>query len=235
MTEREVPKVYIPCSNCLTSVLHTKTRLIKIAIRITIIIIIIGVGNYNINNTILVFASRSQPHDKVVEQKELVDIKDNVRPKIKIIDPSPQSTIPLSYITINGTASDSGSGIQKVEILAHIYPFDGLFNYQEANPISTYGHWSKWSITLPINTVGVYRILPHAIDNAGNENWDEVRIEVPFFADSASSSSSEVGVAQLLPSCSSPSPSASSMKKIALVIPKFTETAYLPNSFYYFL
>jgi hypothetical protein len=47
----------------------------------------------------------------------------------------------------------------------------------------------------------------HAIDNAGNENWDEVRINVPFFADSASSSSSEVGVAQLLPSSSSPSQS----------------------------
>jgi hypothetical protein len=79
----------------LTSVLHTMTRLIKIALRITIIIfILIGVGNYNVNNTILVFASRSQPHDKGVEQKELVDIKDNVRPTIKIIDPLPQSTIP---------------------------------------------------------------------------------------------------------------------------------------------
>jgi hypothetical protein len=87
---------------------------------------------------------------------------------------------------------------------------------------------------VPLDSVGVYRILAHAIDNAGNENWDEVRINVPFFADSASSSSSEVGVAQLLPSSSSPSQSANSMKKIALVIPSFTEAAYFPNAFYTF-
>jgi N,N-dimethylformamidase beta subunit-like protein/Big-like domain-containing protein len=213
-------------------------RLMKVAIIATIIIfIIIGVGSYNINNTILVFASRSPSDDKEKEEK-LVDMEDNVRPMIKIIDPSPQSTITLSEITINGTASDSGSGIQKVEVLVHIYPFDNIFNYQEADPISTNGDWSKWSITLPISTVGVYRIQAHAIDNAGNENWDEVRIGVPFLADSSLSTFSDLDVPQILPSSPPPpasaSPSASSMKKIALVIPTFTEAAYLPDSFYTF-
>ena len=53
----------------LTSVLHTKTGPIKIVVRITIIIfIIIGVGSYNVNNTILAFASRS--HSKIREEKK---------------------------------------------------------------------------------------------------------------------------------------------------------------------
>jgi hypothetical protein len=199
---------------------------VLIAITITTLTIPIG------NDTILAFASRSQSNNSG-EEKEPIDIEDNMRPSIKITNPSPQSTIPLSKITINGTASDSGSGIQKVEVLAHIYPFDGIFNYQEANPISIKGDWSRWSISVPIDSVGVYRILAHVIDNAGNENWDEVRINIPFFAGSASSAYSEVGGAPLMRLRSSPS-SASPMKKIALVIPTFTETAYFPNSFYTF-
>jgi hypothetical protein len=205
--------------------------LVLIAIAITTLAI--PIGKNSSNDTILAFASRSQSNN-IGEKKEPIDTEDNIRPSIEITNPSPQSTIASSEITINGTAFDSGSGIQKVEVLAHIYPFDGVFNYQEANPISTNGDWSKWSISMPINNVGVYRILAHVIDNAGNENWDEVRVNIPFFADSVPPSSSEVGGAQLLPSPSPTSSSDSSMKKIALVIPTFTEAAYLPDSFYTF-
>jgi prepilin-type processing-associated H-X9-DG protein len=75
--------------------------------------------------------------------------------------------------------------------------------------------WSKWSITLPINASGAYRILAHAIDGAGKENWDETRIIVPYTAASTTIGSDAV-------------------KRIAIVEPTFTQAAYIPNAFYTF-
>jgi hypothetical protein len=76
--------------------------------------------------------------------------------------------------------------------------------------------WSKWSITLPINGSGAYRILARAIDGAGNENWDESRIIVPYVVPPPVATVSD------------------SKKAIALVDPTFTETAYSDNAFYTF-
>jgi hypothetical protein len=148
---------------------------------------------------------------------------DKEGPIIKIIDPSPQSTIPFSEITVNGTTFDSGSGIQEVEAFAHKYPFNDVFEFKKANlmPKEEDG-WSKWSISLPLASTGIYRILIQAKDNEGNVNWSETRINVPFFADSTNRSEEEAAAIT------------SSLKKIALVVPTFTEAAYSPNAFYTF-
>jgi hypothetical protein len=190
---------------------------VLIAITITITItLMISIGN----DTILAFASRSQSRYRGEETK-LIGMVDNVRPSIKITNPSPQSTFPFKEITVNGTTFDSGSGVKLVEVFTHMYPFNNIFEYQEASPTSTNGDWSRWSISVPIDSVGVYRILVHVIDNAGNENWNETRFSVPFFADSTDASEEATTTTSL-------------KKKIAIVVPTFTETAYSSNSFYSF-
>jgi Big-like domain-containing protein len=110
---------------------------VLIAITITITItLMISIGNYSRNDMILAFASRSQSHYREEETK-LIGMVDNVRPSIKITNPSPQSTFPFKEITINGTTFDSGSGVKLVEVFTHMYPFNNIFEYQEASPTST--------------------------------------------------------------------------------------------------
>jgi Bacterial Ig domain len=173
----------------------------------------IAIENYNTNvdNTVALASSSISSLNK-----EDTDI---VPPAIKIIDPSPQSTIPSSEITVNGTAFDSGSGIKEVEAFAHTYPFNNVFNFKKANLMpEEKGGGLKWSISLPFNSTGICRILVHAIDNAGNENWDETRINIPFFANSTNGSKAAI----------------TPLKNIALVIPTFTEAAYSTHAFYTF-
>jgi hypothetical protein len=148
---------------------------------------------------------------------------DKSAPVIKITEPSPQSTFPYSTVVVNGTAYDGESGIQDVEAFIHKYPFDDVFEFKKADIISdnniqhdpngaeVLSKWilSKWSVPLLVETPGIYRILAHAKNNAGNESWVDGRFNVPFILDS-----------------SQPSVSSSSLKKIALVVPSFTEAAY---------
>jgi hypothetical protein len=159
---------------------------------------------------------------------------------VNIIDPAPKSTITSNVILVNGTTVDPASRIQKVEVLAHPYPFSGVFNFRQANPTSE-GNWSKWSVSIPVNTTGIYRILAHISDNDGNENWTEVSINVPFFSGSigqagVEGSSSNVGFLANSKTTivGSTLPSSSQIMKIAIVIPTFTEAAYSPHSFYTF-
>ena len=90
-----------------------------------IIIIIIGISN------ISVALSSSSPFSN--DQ----DTTNHGQLSVKIIDPVIGSIIPSNSITVNGSATTSGSGntIQKVELIAHTY-------------------WSKWSIQIPINYTG---------------------------------------------------------------------------------
>jgi hypothetical protein len=121
---------------------------------------------------------------------------------------------------------DGESGIQDVEAFIHKYPFDDVFEFKKADIISDNNIQhnpngaedpSKWSISLSVESPGIYRILAHAKNNAGNESWIDGRFNVPFILDS-----------------SQPSLSSSSLKKIALVIPSFTEAAYSQDAFYSF-
>ena len=175
-----------------------------------IIIIIIGISN------ISVALSSSSPFSN--DQ----DTTNHGQLSVKIIDPVQGSIIPSNSITVNGSATTSGSGntIQKVELIAHKYPFPNIFNFTTANPISK-GNWSKWSIQIPINHTGFYRILAHITDNQGNENWTETKINIPFFSHSKGQSDMK-------------SSSIPQLKRIAIVVPTFTETAYSTDAFYTF-
>ena len=77
---------------------------------------------------------------------------------------------------------------------------------------------------------------------SGNENWTELNINVPFFSGSigqagVEGSSSNVRFlanSKTTTIVGSNLSSSSQLKKIAIVIPTFTEAAYSPHSFYTF-
>lgn len=151
---------------------------------------------------------------------------------IKIIDPPRESAITSNVILVNGTASNY-TRVQKVEVFAHLYPFTS-FNFKLAKPMSE-GNWSKWSIPIRVNSTGVYRILAHVIDNQGNQNWTEVKIYVPFF----SHTHTQRSLSNATPLANSTAfggitISPSQLKRIAIVVPTFTETAYSQHAFYTF-
>jgi hypothetical protein len=173
------------------------------------VVIIIGISNIGI-----AFASTFPfSNDQSTGQAQLA---------VKITDPFRGATIPSRSITVNGSATTFGSGntIQKVEAVAHTYPFQNNFNFIPAIPVSE-GNWSNWSIQIPINSTGFYRILAHVTDDQGNENWTETNVNVPFFSDAGVQSNIKSSALQQL-------------KRIAIVVPTFTETAYSTHSFYTF-
>jgi len=116
--------------------------------------------------------------------------------------------------------------------------------------------WSKWSFPLRLNSTGIYRILVHIKDVARNEKWTETRINIPFFANLVNESEQEgegppqaadiTGMPFFTTSANNESeqeekaPAVDTtattppLKKIAIVTPTFTETAYDPNAFYTF-
>jgi N,N-dimethylformamidase beta subunit-like protein len=150
------------------------------------------------------------------------DLLDDSPPLIKIVDPIAGSTIPHDIVIVNGTSYDNESGIKKIEVLMHQYPFNGEFGFNLANPAS-YNNWSKWSIPIPIQIPGIYRILAHAEDKAGNENWFESTINVPFLTDKSNSTGFFDN-----------NNSQTFAPRIAFVNPVFTEAAYAANAFYDF-
>ena len=107
---------------------------------------------------------------------------DSIRPSVNIANPpylpSSHSSTTTKTITVNGTASDADSGIQMVEAFAHTFPFDNEFPFNPATPSSP-GNWSEWSIPINITGPGYHRVLVQATDNAGNQNWTEVIVNIP--------------------------------------------------------
>ena len=142
---------------------------------------------------------------------------DSTRPLLAITNPTFNSTIPHKRVLIEGTSFDAGLGVQKVEVLVQTYPLNNTnFDYQLANPAQT-GSWSKWSIPRSLTSVGPHRILAMATDTAGNQNWAEVTINVPFVSATTRTSAEE-----------------SPKYRVAFVQPSFTEGAYNVGGFYTF-
>jgi hypothetical protein len=143
-------------------------------------------------------------------------MSDRTRPMVKITNPSYTLTIYTNKsLIINGTASDFGSGIQKVEGFIHTFPFNNNYSYKLANPIAP-ENWSKWSFPVMINNTGTYRLSIRATDNAGNENWTEVMVNFPFW----------IGATNSYASAAHP--------KIAFIYNSFTKAAYSSHGFYTF-
>lgn len=143
--------------------------------------------------------------------------KDVEPPSVNITSPSFCSgTLAVGTITIFGTADDS-SGINRVEAFARqIEQNEDEFPFQPATPIAP-GDWSKWSIQISIPNDKPHWILVRAIDNFGNENWDESMIN---------SERAKMSVAA--------HEDASGKSRIAFVEPTFTNGAYNEDSFYFF-
>src|SRR5438093_9467758 len=73
--------------------------------------------------------------------------QDNTPPSVDITFPEGKTTAPPGKIVVRGTASDTGSGLAKVEAIIHPLPFNNKFPFGLATP-KTPGDWSTWSITL---------------------------------------------------------------------------------------
>lgn len=143
--------------------------------------------------------------------------KDLEPPDVNITSPSFCSgTIATGTITIQGTAFDS-SGINRVEAFARpILQNEDEFPFQLATPIAP-GDWSKWSIQLSIPDDKPYWILVRAMDNFGNENWDETMINTERTRMNLAAVEDKSG-----------------QSRIAFVEPTFTNGAYNEDSFYFF-
>src|SRR5574338_245845 len=96
---------------------------------------------------------------------------DKVSPKVKILSPAPDSSLPEGQVIIQGTASDNrgGSGVKVVQIRID----SGEFS--TATPKSL-GAWSSWSASQSFTTHSSYRIEAKAIDFAGNQKTNEITI-----------------------------------------------------------
>ena len=138
-------------------------------------------------------------------------------PLLAITSPTFNSTIPHKRILVEGTAFDPGLGVKQVEVLSQTYPLDNnTFDYKLATPGAA-GNWSTWTIPIIITSIGPHRILAMATDMAGNQNWAEVTVNVPFVTTPASS------LVEDLPK-----------HRVAFVQPSFTEGAYNVGGFYTF-
>lgn len=109
-----------------------------------------------------------------------VTFEDSVRPTLGFMAP-PNGAILKGHssgveVDINGIASDSGSGVQQVEIRT-IRPDGTKSSYQLAKP-STPGDWSSWSTSRTFTQSGVYTIIGKVKDIAGNFNWNNISFTV---------------------------------------------------------
>ena len=103
----------------LTKSVQNSAKTFSVFITIAAVTIIITISNNNIAESSSDLFSPKQ----VIHKAQL---------SVNIINPAPKSTITSNVILVNGTASDSASRIQKVEVLADPYPFSGVFNYKLA-------------------------------------------------------------------------------------------------------
>ena len=92
---------------------------------------------------------------------------DTTIPLIAITSPAKNSSAPHGSILVQGTSSDSGSGVNivgaKVDNGAYI----------TATP-SAPGNWSTWSVTVTVSTTGTHTITARATDNSANQNWSSI-------------------------------------------------------------
>ena len=144
--------------------------------------------------------------------------KDREPPQLNITSPIYPPTITTDKIIINGTSSDSGSGVLNVTAVAHTFPFRDTFPIPLASkPVPLYpNNWSKWSVPFIINDTNTYRVVITAVDKAGNPNYAETTINAPI-----SEKNDAATVKKSVP-------------KIAFIRPTFTEAAYQEHGFYRF-
>ncbi|MDH3276970.1 MAG: hypothetical protein OEL77_05350 [Nitrosopumilus sp.] len=136
-------------------------------------------------------------------------------PYIKITNPNHCSSNFINgTVLVEGISSDSDK-VKMVEAVVLPFPFEGEIYFEPTTPIEP-EDWSKWSIPLTIPNDQPHRILVHAYDYSGNEEWDETLVNTKRaqMVAQAVENQSEI--------------------KIAFVEPTFTNAAYNLDSFYFF-
>jgi hypothetical protein len=92
---------------------------------------------------------------------------DETPPQITIASPSDGSVISApnapASVSVEGTASDAGSGVRLVELTLDRNPATTI----EATPKST-GDWSTWSASVELGGAGNHAVTARCTDNAGN-------------------------------------------------------------------
>jgi hypothetical protein len=117
-------------------------------------------------------------NDETAYKRQTVTVIDRLRPHIDITSPNPCEDSPgAKQVIVQGTASDKESGIEKVDVFAHTFPFNNQFPYELAERVNS--NWSNWKKILNVTENEPYRISARATDREGNENWDEVTIGMP--------------------------------------------------------
>lgn len=82
------------------------------------------------------------------------------KPLIIILSPVNQQHLLGSSVTVTGDASDSGSGIKKVEAAVKGSPF-----------VTVSTSAGIWTFVTPSLSPGWHTVKARALDNAGNEQW----------------------------------------------------------------
>jgi plastocyanin len=81
--------------------------------------------------------------------------------------------VPEISFLVTGTAFDSMSGINRVEVaLKDPYTLQTIREYEIATPINQ-DDWSTWSYGLTLENEGDYLITARATDSEGNMNWSK--------------------------------------------------------------
>ena len=102
---------------------------------------------------------------------------DTVPPTVSITSPEDGDTVsgPSGAVVVNvaGAASDSDSGISKVEIKIGSNPF------KDAVPVAA-NDWSSWTGSDTVATEGTHAIIAKATDGAGNTQQTEISVTAAF-------------------------------------------------------
>jgi hypothetical protein len=94
-------------------------------------------------------------------------------PKVTIISPPTNSSLPIGVVLVTGNASASPSGSAIKDVKVHV----DKQAYSIATPKVT-GDWSNWAIKLNISVPGPHVIQARATDIAGNQNWHHVSVNI---------------------------------------------------------
>ena len=145
---------------------------------------------------------------------------------IKIQNPLNNFTYLEGKIKVIGDtlSNDNKTNIQKVEISYSSLTDNITFPYKLVKP-DVPGNWSAWSFDLVIDEPGYYKILARVTDNNGEQAWNSVTIQIPFFMNSKINYSSNNN---------NNNDGIYNKTNIAFVENTFTESAYAVNGFYSF-
>jgi peptidoglycan/xylan/chitin deacetylase (PgdA/CDA1 family) len=109
------------------------------------------------------------------QQVTIVKSTDKIRPVLSVTSPPSGATIngpsTGAVITVNGTASDAGSGVKLVQVRTNATA------YNAATP-KAYDDWSTWKSSVIIKQNGTNTIAARVTDYFGNQQWARIPLTV---------------------------------------------------------